>query len=361
MGLIRLLLALSVVLAHTGLFTQQPLLVGGEAAVELFFMISGFLISFVLVQARSYERPLDFWINRALRLYPVYYVVAFAALIYGAASWLFKGSGYFQVYAQLPLAANIGLTLANLLIFFQDWVSFFAVSQGELHLVSTMGTGDVDIWRGLLVPPAWSLGVELSFYLLAPFVLPRRRWIWGLLAVSVLVRIVLMRSGLTQDPWSYRFFPAELGYFLLGSLSHQWLMPRMGAYLDHRGLQYGALLLFTANVVAYPVLPASWRFSVLVAGLFLVLPLLMACQRRHRLDRLLGDLSYPVYIVHWLVLSVLGTAFSHLPALPTAARLGMTLLAVLSAAWLLERLVARRVEGWRDRFRRAHPDTAGRA
>ena len=81
MGLIRTLLALSVVLAHVDLGTG-PRLVGGVLAVQMFYLISGFLISFVLVETSNYTSVRSFYVNRMLRLFPIYLVVACAALAF---------------------------------------------------------------------------------------------------------------------------------------------------------------------------------------------------------------------------------------------------------------------------------------
>lgn len=85
---------------------------------------------------------------------------------------------------------------------------------------------EVILYPALLVPQAWTLGVELAFYIVAPFVLVRRKALLLLLALSISVRIYLLYVGLGKsDPWTYRFFPAELALFLLGALAHQVLLP----------------------------------------------------------------------------------------------------------------------------------------
>jgi peptidoglycan/LPS O-acetylase OafA/YrhL len=72
MGILRTLLALSVVLIHT----YGQVFVTGQDAVQLFYVISGFLISYVLIEAKSYPELKFFYLNRYLRLYPIYFLVA---------------------------------------------------------------------------------------------------------------------------------------------------------------------------------------------------------------------------------------------------------------------------------------------
>ena len=104
MGMLRTLLALSVVLDHLGGGTTDWL-VGGRLAVQLFYVISGFLISYVLTATDHYRgAPGRFYANRALRLYPVYLAVAALTLLADVAElklpWL---AGYSRRVAALAV------------------------------------------------------------------------------------------------------------------------------------------------------------------------------------------------------------------------------------------------------------------
>ena len=107
MGMLRTLLALSVVLDHLGGGTTDWL-VGGRLAVQLFYVISGFLISYVLTATDHYRgAPGRFYANRALRLYPVYLAVAALTLL----AYAIDGGAFWRVYDGLPLAATLFLAL----------------------------------------------------------------------------------------------------------------------------------------------------------------------------------------------------------------------------------------------------------
>ena len=125
MGTLRTIFALSVVFAHCW---PGAVLVGGRNAVQLFYIISGFLISYVLVERRSYRTLSRFYLNRYLRLYPVYCVVAVATL-----AWFFSAGAldqesppdrFFAVYHVAPPAGDALLVVANTILFGQDWVMF---------------------------------------------------------------------------------------------------------------------------------------------------------------------------------------------------------------------------------------------
>lgn len=350
MGLIRLLLALSVLLAHTNYFMANPALAGGPAAVQLFFMISGYLMSFVLVEAGSYSDIRAFWINRALRLYPIYYAVALMALLYGAVLWLSKGSGFFQIYQQAPSTANLMLAFSNLFLFGQDWIMFMAVEAGRLVFTTDYAQSEVPLWRGLLITPGWSLGVELTFYLLAPFLLRGRRWVPVLLG-CLMLRVVISHADL-PEAWHFRFFPAELAYFLLGTASHQLVAPRLTRLSASPRWRWLGLAVICAGIAGYPWLPEGWRLGLLVSLFFFAMPVLFALQRASRIDQVLGELSYPVYIVHMLVLQVIDVGMHHFALDHQLGHALFGVVASVAAAFLLNRWVGGPVERLRDRRRR---------
>ena len=96
MGSLRTLLALTVVLTHA---FGAYVFVGGPNAVRMFYVISGFLISYVLVDAKTYATARSFYVNRILRLYPLYAVVALATWGLHAAN---AQDRFFSAFEALP-------------------------------------------------------------------------------------------------------------------------------------------------------------------------------------------------------------------------------------------------------------------
>ena len=310
MGTLRTIFALSVVFTHS--WPGGMMFVGGQNAVQLFYIISGFLISYVLVESRTYSSVRTFYINRYLRLYPIYFFVAAPAL---AVIVVMNPSQFLTVYHEIPTAAIFLLVVSNLLMFGQDWVMFSGIQHGQLVFSTDFQHSEVLLYHGLLIPQAWTLGLELTFYLIAPFVLPNRRSIYVLLIASIALRIYLIGIGLgTNDPWTYRFFPAELAFFLIGALAHQVLRPFYQKLFPDNQLLVASLAtyLLIALSLCYFLIPLRelYRALLLFGAFVLLVPLAFVFQRRSRLDVWIGNLSYPIYIGHLLMIGVASQALN---------------------------------------------------
>jgi peptidoglycan/LPS O-acetylase OafA/YrhL len=304
-GSIRTILAISVVFVHSYGFV----FVGGQLAVQLFYITSGYLISFVLTEANTYKKISSFYFNRFLRLLPLYYVVALITILTGM---LIAPEGYevfniIKLILSIDSFGGIALVFTNILVLGQDWIMFTAIQEGNFQLVTNFRNSEIPIYSGLIIPQAWTLGVELSFYLIAPFVLKRLNLIIILLIISILIRVYLYYIGLgLQDPWSYRFFPTELAFFLFGSLSHQIWKP----YLLSRGILNKKLSLIAVCVVMlycilFFLLPHREISALILFLLFTcALPLLFNFQLNNKWDALIGELSYPIYISHMLIITL---------------------------------------------------------
>ncbi|NYS14850.1 acyltransferase [Achromobacter xylosoxidans] len=352
MGMLRTLLALSVVLDHLG-GGATDWLVGGRLAVQLFYVISGFLISYVLTATDHYRgAPGRFYANRALRLYPVYLAVAALTLLAYLAG---GGEAFWRVYEDLPLSAELFLAVSNLVILGQDWLMFFGIEQGGLAFTGSFAHSEVPLYQGLLVPQAWTLGVEMSFYLVAPFVLHSPRRLLVLLVASLALRAALIASGIgLGDPWTYRFFPTELALFLLGSLSHQVLLPRWQAWSRRvaRLPELGTALLLLYALAHFSIgLPPTLRDGIAVLLFAALLPLAFLFQSRHRLDKAIGELSYPIYICHALVILFFGWLLDGTQARQPAMFMALVVAGCIGLAALLNSLIAEPVERLRRRLR----------
>lgn len=307
MGLFRLVLALCVVLGH-GLNLAIPA-ARPDVAVQTFYIVSGFYMALILTE--KYRDFSTYFTNRLLRFYPVYLAVLGATLAHSALRWLIGRSAnepgllaYETHFAPLDLAAKAYLVATNLLLWGQDVALFLKVSADGSSLAFT--TNFVEsvprVERFLLVPQAWTLSVELMFYLIAPWLVRRATGVLvTIIAATIAGRLALASIGLAFDPWTYRFFPIEVGTFVVGILIYR-SMRRRNDSTALRRLATGGLI---ASTLLLSLLPDVWITRVLFyAYCAWALPMAFQLTGHHPLDRYLGELAYPVYLCHLLVISV---------------------------------------------------------
>lgn len=272
MGVYRLLLAMLVAVSHMGVSFMgfNP----GVVAVVSFLIISGFVMTSLI--ERNYNRPGQiglFYIDRLLRLYPqflLYFIISCAVI-----HFLLPGT---------PQAA--ALTLENI-----------ATSLPILPLGFYM----FGITVPEILPPGWSLGLEMCFYLLIPFlILYRARGI--AFAVSVAIFLVAALGYVNTDIYGYRLLPGVLFIFLCGSYLYR--ARAKGLWIVCITTLVAALM-FIAIVMG--VIPRRPFNAEVTLGILLGLPAvwLLSRLRYHRWDEFLGNISYGVFLNHFVVMYVL--------------------------------------------------------
>lgn len=311
MGLIRLLLSFSVVIAHSNpVFGNK--LIGGAISVRAFFIISGFYMALILnekyVSKDSYKL---FITNRLLRLYPVYWIMLGLTIILGFLAVRFSNhpiflAPYFTNSGTISFMSWICLIISNIGLVGLDWFLFLGFNEGNGHFFFSpeMANG----WHFIVVTQAWSIGIEIAFYLIAPFLVRRK---WGVLliivACSLLLRMVMYSMGYNKDPWTYRFFPLELGFFLIGTLGYK-VYRFLKTKNITRTMNIGMLLLMVGFTICFQYVPIEkegkeWIYYSLIA---ITTPFLFLFTKNNKLDYLIGELTYPVYMCHVFIFVILG-------------------------------------------------------
>ena len=298
---LRALAVLGVVAFHA----DRALAPGGFTGVDVFFVISGFLISRIIMTESAAGRfSLSmFYAKRAKRILPALLVIAAFVWVLG---WFRAAPGQFRDIG--------GALLGN---------SYFTVNFWLLRLAGVGGYFGPDSATKPLLH-LWSLSIEEQFYLawsillLATFTVRKRLLPWVLSAIflaSFAACVILTDS----DPIAAFYLPWTRGWALaLGALLAYREVFLLGAlpYPSRRvaniGAAAGVALILGAYVFLNETQPfPGWRAAIPALGCALVI----AHPRSpwagvalgNRLAGFFGDISYPLYLWHWPLF-----AFAHI-------------------------------------------------
>jgi len=306
MGSIRLFLAFAVLMSHAGVCEIE--FIGGHVAVQTFLIISGFYMSLILAQKYKECSVFVFYTNRLLRLFPTYLVVLLVSLV---ALCVFD-VGLFTDANRLEKVFTRSLFMAV----FYFWTNIAIVGQDILFLLGIdaesysfywdpNGMASLKGYYYILVPQAWSLSMELYFYLLAPFILRLRvDWIAFIFVLSLGLRLLIVSKGPEYDLLARRCFPAELCLFLLGSLSY-FLFGLIRGHKNKYSLGLISWTTLVAVLIFYEQIDKSYALILLAFASFVSIPFIFDLSRKNRIDRFLGNMSYPIYMVHFLIIAAL--------------------------------------------------------
>ena len=299
---LRAVSILAVVGFHVGL-AGFP---GGYVGVDVFFVISGFLIINQIRDGLEAGRfsIVGFYARRALRILPPYIVVLLAIFI--AAPFVLPAPNIYGEY--MRQAAISPLMLSNFLFFTQQ--GYFDLLADEKPFLHT-----------------WTLSIEEQFYLLAPillialFSLDKKKFGLIAVAIAVVLGVASLAGAIAFTNIEGRnaafYFPHWRAWeFIAGGLIGRGLAGAVGraprAVADAIGLAGLALIVIAITTLDARTPYPSWRAVLPVAGAALVI-LSGLAQPRNLVARLLslrwmvgiGLVSYGWYLWHWPILSYL--------------------------------------------------------
>ena len=323
------------VLFHFGL----PL-PGGFVGVDVFFVISGYLITGILlreIEAGSFSL-LSFYDRRIRRIFPALFAVIIATLAVGALVLL---PGDYQQTGMSALYSSF--SLAN--FFFLRNTSYFDPAAETMPLLHI-----------------WSLAVEEQFYIVWPLLLALLAWLFSNKRQALIFVCAILAVGslawsiylVGENPKAAFYLPHarawELGFGAILALVPQTVWPRSPAVAQVAGVGGLGLILFGAitltedsafpggnalfPVVGAALLVAPWNAPSLVRRALCLGPLVF-----------LGQISYSLYLWHWPVL-VLWKHYIGGES-PTPAELGALLVVSLIIAYASWRWIEQPFRGRR--------------
>lgn len=282
----------AVVLYHFGV----PGFGGGFSGVDVFFAISGFLMTGIVVTGLEQKKGFSlagFYLARARRIFPALIVLCLVLAVLG---WFFMIAPDYRAFGTQVVAS---LAFVSNITFWKE-TGYFDASAYDKWLLHT-----------------WSLSVEWQFYLLLPLVLlaawkwrPGRATVTWVLAIGLTASLALSILLTPRIPSAaFYLLPTRAWEMLAGGLvfllgpglvlSSRW---RLGFEATGFGMMLAAICLFDTSD-AWP----GWGALLPVAGTLLVLLAARSgsAWTGHRVVQWLGTRSYSLYLWHWPIVVAL--------------------------------------------------------
>ncbi len=316
---LRFFAAFFVVLSHGNISLDKLGIVPGSGlaflnrggdAVDFFFTLSGFLITYLLVTEISNTGTVSirqFYLRRVFRIWPLYFLIT--------------GIGFFLLGYVYPK------------IYHQTFFSF-DIPKGLLLFIFFMSNYAAKNYAVGLLNPLWSIGVEEQFYLFwAPLVKLCRRALLPMILLFIFVSLsfyalVYFHLVRVAPNWEVFFLTQKFYSMAIGSLFGYLLFHHPDLYrksfLSGKMMQLAVLAVILWHYLLHPVAETGLWFKVIFSFLYglLILQVSVAPVKLLNIERpwltYLGAISYGIYMYHMLVdyclrILVPGLTGLHLP------------------------------------------------
>lgn len=334
-GTYRTVLALLVVLLHLG-----GLPVIGSYAVFGFYILSGYLMTLIMHKNYGYTKTgfVKYALNRFLRIYPIYWVSCILTII--LILWLGDNAvANYKSAMQIP--GDLKSIIKNVLLIFPSL-------GGER-----------------LTPPAWALTVELFYYACIGLGLSKSKFItifW--FSASIVYTVTVNLKGM---PWDYKYFiiPAASLPFSTGALIFHYRDKLSDCIDRYFGFSYTPYLFFLALLINWKIglelgtlRGLSFYINYTLCAIILIslsgrssLPFISK-----KFDKLMGDFSYPIYLIHYQVGLVVMACLSWVGYGVERPDMMLAIISVpviLIFAWFVSRYMEQPVEAIRQKIKYA--------
>lgn len=285
-GTYRTFLALAVVIHH---LISIPVI--GHYAVHGFFILSGYLMTYIMINSYGYSLQgiRSFAINRFLRLYPSYWFVLIITLVAILVFGENNSSGYRDF------------------IYFPD--SFLSTFQNISLLYFDIFPGTVS---PRLSPPTWALTIEILFYLLIALGISRSKKIttlWFMASLAYMASSHILNLG-----YGYRYgivIAGTLPFSVGAMIFHYYQNPRLSFIKNLQPhIVFVLFFVFVLNSrfadicerigFTEPAISVFFYANYIINSIIIIM--LIDCKLpliSKDLDNKIGNFSYPIYLIHW--------------------------------------------------------------
>ncbi|RBN49496.1 acyltransferase family protein [Flavobacterium psychrolimnae] len=286
-GALRALSVLSVVLYHF----KVPFFTGGFMGVDVFFVISGFLMSKIILEGFTKENfsLKIFYEKRVQRLMPALLVLLLFVILLSNIFFFASDSRLNSKYSFLSL-----FFISN--VYYWLYINYFDLSSQANILLHT-----------------WSLSVEWQFYILYPLVLlllkktyksVRRKFLliyFGILLASFILTLLITKE---HNNFSFYMFPTRAWEMMFGGLAF--------LYSDFLKKSMSDILKKTLVIICFTVLmfcnplinesfiwPSAYTLIPVITTFFILGLDIKFLLFQNKIIQFIGNISYSLYLWHW--------------------------------------------------------------
>jgi peptidoglycan/LPS O-acetylase OafA/YrhL len=322
---LRALAILSVFIFHL----NKDFLPGGFVGVDVFFVISGFLITGIIYRECKEGRfdLVRFYQRRIARIFPAFFVVAIATLI--AASQIYSPQDLASAGANLVAAA---LSVANFKSMLQG--GYFEVSEDALPYLHY-----------------WSLAVEEQYYLIFPvFFLGAYKFL-RLRIIPILIIFSVLSLGASfifmkvNPSWAFFLLPSRAWELIVGGVLAIFVLdgrlPRNRFTCSLPGAGFVLVMISFFVVPEGPSFPGAWALLPVIG----TMGILSNGNSNHRIEKILswaplvaiGKISFSLYLWHWPIFSMIDyEMYMFAEWLRVTLKILLSLLATVATYFLIE-------------------------
>lgn len=294
---LRALAILAVVLYHV-LEAREGLVGRFYLSVSLFFAISGFLITTLLLRERETTGSISlkgFYARRSLRIFPLYYAVTFLYVVL-----------VFFLEQDMVVRGAFFDNLKYYLTYTSNW--FIKLEEGRIIFYF-----------------AWSMATEEQFYLMWPFVVRYFKTTWGpVVFMSGMLAVAIFMDWATKTGF---LDTRHLWVRILASISVSVCMGCLAAYLTHYPKVFEWTWKVLGQVWSVPVVVVLVFFAIYnhdtplwISSLLLTAMVIAMCIRPnhvlaplvdHKWLRYMGSITYGIYLLHMISLNIVRRVVPH--------------------------------------------------
>ncbi|CAO4377400.1 unnamed protein product [Caenorhabditis nigoni] len=281
--------------------------INGFFGVDIFFVISGFLMAQNLTKSKVAGVPdiLSFYYKRFRRILPLYYLVVFLIVIMVhlyLGDYLWGNNNRYSV-ASLFLVTNQLVIHDQMDYFSEFFTSTFSIN-AFLHL--------------------WSLSVEIQFYLLVPFIFLGLQYLKNdyqrFVAVSLITLFGYIAYAMAMDKFAFNFMPLRLWQFSAGFMAVFWNRMRVNTSPTEKEKQsihiirysnsHADIFTLSLSVLGLCLLPNQNNVLILRPLITMCTAFIIASETNNyqilssKLLGYIGDISYVLYLVHWPIIAI---------------------------------------------------------